>query len=87
MWIWVYDGCVNILKSILVGVFSLIAGGILLLLIIMVSLAAPTSPGTAVGIDIVSVARSSPLIWIFAVMVFSLGFHWEYRRLKLRQAK
>jgi hypothetical protein len=74
-------------KSILVGLLSLIVGAILLLLIIVVSLTARTSPGTTVGIDIASFARSSPLIWIFSVLVFSLGFHWEYRRLKLRQAK
>ena len=82
-----YYGCMVFVKSILVGLFSLIAGGILLLLIIVFSLTARTSPGTTVGIDIVSVARHSPLIWIFAVLVFSLGFHWEYPRLKSRQAK
>jgi len=77
----------NFLKSTLVGLASLIAGGILLLLIMGASLTARTSPGTTVGIDVVSVARSSPLIWLFAALVFSLGFHWEYRRLRLRQAK
>ena len=75
----------NFLKSTLVGLSSLIAGGILLLLIMVASLTARTSPGTMVGIDVVSVARSSPLIWAFAVLVFSLGLHWEYRRLRLRQ--
>jgi uncharacterized protein (DUF58 family) len=76
-----------LVKSILAGLFSLIAGAMLLLLIIVASLTARTSPETTVGIDIVSVTRHSPLIWIFAVLVFSLGFHWEYRRLKLRPAK
>jgi len=74
-------------KSILVGLLSFIAGGILLLLIIAISFSTQTSPGVTVGIDIVSVAQHSPLIWIYAVLVFSLGFHWEHRRLKLRQAK
>jgi len=74
-------------KSILAGLVSLIAVGILLLISMVVTLIPLTSPGTTVGIDIVSMARSSPLIWILAVLAFSLGFHWKYRRLKLRQAK
>jgi hypothetical protein len=74
-------------KSILVGLLSLIGSGIFLLLIMAISISTQTSPGVGVGIDIVSVARHSPLIWIYAVLVFSLGFHWEHRRLKLRQAK
>ena len=75
------------LKSTLVALFSLIAGGILLLLVMLASLTPWMRDGATVGIDIVSVARSSPLIWIFAVLVFLLGFHWEFRRLRLRQAK
>ncbi len=82
-----YYGCMVFVKSILAGFFSLIAVGILLLLCVMVTLIPLTSPGTTVGIDIVSFARASPLVWIIAVLAFSLRFHWEYRRLKLRQAK
>lgn len=80
-----YHGCMVFAKSILAGLSSLIAVEILLLL--TVSVATITPPGTQVGIDIVSFARSSPLIWILAVLAFALGFHWENRLLKLRQAK
>ena len=64
---------------IAVGIVLLFSTGLIL------NILAP--PGTSVGIDIVSVARHSPLVWILAVFAFSLGFYWEYRRLKLRQAK
>ena len=74
-------------KSILAGLLSLIAVGVLLLFSMGVVLSIQAPPGTCVGIDIVVVARHSPLLWILAVLAFSLGFHWESRRLKTRQAK
>jgi hypothetical protein len=74
-------------KSVLAGLFSLIAVGILLLFTAGLILNILAPPGTSVGIDIVSVARHSPLVWILAVLAFALGFDWEYRRLKSRQAK
>jgi hypothetical protein len=74
-------------KRTLAGLFSLIAVGIVLLFSTGLILNILAPPGTSVGIDIVSVARHSPLVWILAVFAFSLGFYWEYRRLKLRQAK
>jgi hypothetical protein len=82
-----YYGCMVFVKSILAGLFSLIAAGILLLFStgLILNILAPA--GTQVGIDIVSVARHSPLVWVLAVFAFSLGFYWEYRRLKLRQGK
>jgi hypothetical protein len=76
-----------LVKSVLAGLFLLIGVGILLLLSTVITLTALTSRGTTVGIDVVSVARSSPLIWILAVLTFALGFHWKCRRLKVRQAK
>jgi hypothetical protein len=30
--------------------------------------------------------RSSPVLWILAVLMFLLGFAWEYRRVAARQA-
>jgi uncharacterized BrkB/YihY/UPF0761 family membrane protein len=74
-------------KSILAGLFSLIGVGILLLFGAGLILNILAPPGTTVGIDIVSVARHSPLFWILAVLAFALGFDWEYRRLKSRPAK
>jgi hypothetical protein len=78
----------NFVKSMLSGLLSLIAVEILLLVTVAITFALSirTPKGAAIGIDVVSFAKSSPLIWILAVLAFALGFHWKYRRLKLRQA-
>jgi len=86
-WIWVYYGFVICLKSMLTGLSSLIALGILFLFVIGIIGNIQAPPGTQVGFDSVSVVRSSPLVWILAILAFTLGFYWKYRRLKLRQAK
>jgi len=80
-----YHACMVFVKSILAGLLCLIAVEVLLL--VTISVATITPPGTTVGIDVVSVARHSFPVWILAVLAFSLGFHWEYRRLNLRRAK
>jgi hypothetical protein len=72
-------------KSVLAGLLCLIAVEMLLLLTLGVIAMPP--PGTQVGIDIDSLPRVTPPFWILAVLAFSLGFHWEYRRLKILQAK
>jgi hypothetical protein len=75
-------------KSILVGLCSTFAAAFLLLLGAIVALAIiPHPEGTAFAIDPISVAKSSPLLWILAVLVFSVAFSWEYRRAKRRQSK
>ena len=76
------------LKSILAGLFFLVGAAILLLLgtiVFFMTVFAPEE-GTTVAFDPVSMAKSSPLIWMLAVLVFLLGFSWEYRRVKARQA-
>ena len=84
----VYHGSMNFVKGILYGLLSFIAVEILLFVAIVITFTVgiqrPT--GTVVGIDIVSFTKSSPLTWILAVLAFALGFHWKYRRLRLRQA-
>jgi hypothetical protein len=72
-------------KSVLAGLLCLIAVEVLLLLTLGVT--AMLSPGTQAGTDIVLSLRAFSLFWILAVLAFLLGFHCEYRRLKLRQAK
>ncbi len=76
------------LKSLLAGLLFLVAAAIVLLLGAIVFLATVTAPGEGetMAIDVVSVTRSSPLIWILAVLAFLLGFSWEYRRVKARKA-
>jgi hypothetical protein len=83
-----YHSSVVLLKSILAGLVFLVGAAILLLLGAIVFFATVLAPeaGTAVGFDPVSFAKSSPLIWMLAVLVFLLGFSWEYRRAKARQA-
>jgi uncharacterized BrkB/YihY/UPF0761 family membrane protein len=83
-----YDSSMILLKSLLAGLVFLVGAAILLLLGTLIFFATVLAPeeGEAVGIDPVSVARSSPMIWVLAVLVFVLGFFWEYRRVKARQA-
>ena len=79
----------NVIKSLLFGLLSLIAVEILLLVtvVITLTLSIQTSKGAQVGIDVVSFAKSSPLVWILPVLALALGFHWENRRIKLQQAR
>ena len=75
-------------KSILVGLCLTLAAAFLLLLGAIVALAIiPHPEGTAFAIDPISVAKSSPLLWVLAVLVFSFGFFSEYRRAKRRQSE
>jgi ABC-type Na+ efflux pump permease subunit len=77
-----------LLKSILAGLVFLAGAAILLLLGTIVYFATVLAPeaGTAIAFDPVSIAKSSPLLWVLAVLVFLLGFSWECRRAKARQA-
>jgi len=60
---------VILLKSILVGLCSTLAATLLLLLGAIVALAViPHPEGTAIAIDPVSVAKSSPLLWILGAV-------------------
>jgi len=75
-------------KSILVGLCSTFAAAFLLLLGAIVALAIiPHPEDTVMTIDPISVAKSSPLLWILAVLVFSVAFSWEYRRARRRQSE
>ena len=83
-----YHSSMVLLKSILAGLVFLVGAAILLLLgtIVYFTAVLAPEPGTTVAFDPVSIAKSSPLIWMLAVLVFLLGFSWEYRRVKARQA-
>jgi hypothetical protein len=77
-----------LLKSILAGLISVIVAAIVLPVGIGYYLTwrlQREKPGQAItiGFDPVAAARS-PVIWILAAVFFSLGFYWEYRRLKGR---
>jgi len=72
-------------KSILAGLLSLVLVVILVVVVLVVRLAKP-GPGTEIAIDPVSIFNS-PLFGITAIIVFALGFYWEYRRLRSREAR
>jgi len=77
-----------LLKSILAGLIAVIVAAIILPVGIGYYLTwklQRDKPGQAVtvGFDPVSAAKS-PVVWLIAVVVFSLGFYWKYRRLKAR---
>jgi len=80
-WVACYHSSMVLLKSILAGLVFLVGAAI----VFFTAVLAP-EPGTAISFDPVSIAKSSPLIWMLAVLVFFLGFSWEYRRVKARQA-
>ena len=76
------------LKSILAGLIAVIVAAIVLPVGIGYYLTwrfQREKPGQAIsiGFDPVAAARF-PSLWIVAAIVFSLGFYWEYRRLKAR---
>lgn len=74
------------LKSILVGLCFLAASAILLPLgfVVFSSIFAAPRNGEEFGFDPVSMVKSSPVLWILAVLFFSLGYAWEYRRVTSR---
>jgi len=83
-----YYSSMIFLKCILAVLCFLFWFPILLFLGDMVFLTIFLAPGKgeAVGIDPVSMVRSSPILWVLALLFFLLGFSWEYRRVRSRQA-
>ena len=77
----------TVVKSIVAGLVSMALGAVLLTLGALITLAAVLSPETNWAIYFVSVALNSPLLWVIEVLFFALGFHWEFRRARLRQSK
>jgi hypothetical protein len=75
-------------KSIVVGLCSAVTATLVLLLGGIVALAIiPHPEDTAIAIDPISVAESSPPLWVLGAVVFFVAFYWEYRREKRRQSK
>ena len=74
-------------KSILAGLIAVFVVAFLLIICLEVAGAHSVPPGMTVGIDPVSIMRSFPEYWAGPIIVFSLGFFWEYKRVKFCQAK
>jgi FtsH-binding integral membrane protein len=77
-----------LLRSLLVGLVAALMAAILLLLGAMAAVAViPHPEETTLTIEPVAVAKSSPALWVLAIVVFVLGFLWDYRRTKPRLPK
>jgi hypothetical protein len=61
-------------KSIFAGLAAVIVTSIVIVLWLSVT------TQEQVGIDVISVAKS-PVAWIYVLVLFGLGFGWEFRRL------
>jgi hypothetical protein len=68
-------------KSVLAGLLSVVSVAILYFVVLIVRAGKPKA-GTSIGIDPVSMFKSSPRFGITAMIVFALGFYWEYRRVR-----
>ena len=72
------------LKSVIAGIVALVIASVVLPTLVILFFSALTvrhRGGTAIGFDPVSIARSSPTVWLIGLIVFAAGFYWEYRRL------
>ena len=69
-------------KSLLAGITALLVASVLYFYIYYVFLIRPTlpklPPGTTVGLDIRIFELR--LFWLIALLSFSIGFYWEFRR-------
>ncbi len=77
-------------KSILAGLLALILVPVCLLVIVVVgmviyTLAHPTSGKGSVGWDPIGLwVHMNPMLWSIPLLIFFIGFIWEYRRLARR---
>ena len=64
-------------KGVIAGIVSLVAAGLLSLVIIFIRYR-PTASGTP-GWDPISLAKS-PILWFMVLLIFCLGFYLEIRK-------
>jgi hypothetical protein len=64
------------LKSMVAGVLALLFVVVLIPTIVLVAVSV-----IGLGIDMVRWHPESPFFWVPAIIIFSAGFLWEYRRL------
>jgi uncharacterized BrkB/YihY/UPF0761 family membrane protein len=73
-------------KSVLAGLLALIVVPICVLVILVAAiviynLVHPASGEGSIGWDPISLWRANPIVWFIPVLIFLMGFIWEYRRL------
>jgi H+/Cl- antiporter ClcA len=71
-----------LLKCTLAGLLFLVGYATLLFLgaIALFAIFFARHKGVTVGFDPVSIVKSSPMLWVLAILLFVLGFAWEHRR-------
>jgi hypothetical protein len=71
------------LKCVIAGIAALVIAAVVLPVIMGILLYTFIRPpaGTTIGFDPVSIAKSSPTVWLIALFVFAAGFYWEFHRL------
>jgi len=71
------------LRSVVAGIVALVIASVVLPIvgILLLTLMARPRAGTTIGFDPISIAKSSPTVWLIGLIVFVSGFYWEYRRL------
>ncbi len=78
----------RLLRSALVGIGAAFVSVMLVLVGGMVAVAViPRPEGVALSIDIISAAKTSPVLWILGLVAFCLGFFSEYRRGHFRKSR
>jgi len=76
-------------KSVLAGLLALIMIPVCLVIVVVVGLLIhvlthPPSGEGSIGWDPISLVRMNPILWSIPLLVFFIGFTWEYRRLAKR---
>jgi hypothetical protein len=76
------------LKCVIAGIAALVIAAVVLPVmgILLFSLIVRPPAGEAIAFDVVSIAKSSPTVWLIALIVFAAGFYWEFRRLTKRNS-
>jgi hypothetical protein len=71
------------LKCVIAGIAALVIASVVLPVmgILLLTLIVRPPTGTQIGFDPVSIAKSSPTVWLIALIVFASGFYWEFHRL------
>jgi uncharacterized BrkB/YihY/UPF0761 family membrane protein len=70
------------IKSVLVGILTLILTVFSLVLCLLIYSATSSNPDFAIGWD--PRGAKSPLFWIVVMLIVAVGYIWEYRRLSKR---
>jgi len=66
-------------KSLAAGIIAVVLATLLSSLLIGLYLAYKSRQSEAIGLDLISFAKT-PLAWLIVAVIFMVGFVWEFRR-------